>query len=42
MNLKTTLAVIASLLAFVGNIPYLVDVIKQKVKPHPEGRKWQQ
>lgn len=35
MNLKTTLAIIASLLAFVGNIPYLVDVIKQKVKPHP-------
>jgi hypothetical protein len=35
MNLKTTLAIIASLLAFVGNIPYLVDVIKQKVKPYP-------
>jgi hypothetical protein len=35
MNLKTTLAIIASLLAFVGNIPYLIDVIKQKVKPHP-------
>lgn len=35
MNLKTILAIIASLLAFVGNIPYLIDVIKQKVKPHP-------
>ncbi len=35
MNLKTTLAIIASLLAFVGNVPYLIDVIKQKVKPHP-------
>ncbi len=35
MDIKTTLAIIASLLAFVGNIPYLIDVIKQKVKPHP-------
>jgi hypothetical protein len=35
MDIKTTLAIIASLLAFVGNVPYLIDVIKQKVKPHP-------
>lgn len=29
------LVVIASLLALVGNIPYLRDVIKGKVQPHP-------
>ncbi len=26
---------IASILAFVGNIPYLRDVVKRRVKPHP-------
>lgn len=33
--IKIILVVIASLLALVGNIPYLRDVIKGKVKPHP-------
>lgn len=30
-----TLVVIASLLAVVGNIPYLIDTIKNKITPHP-------
>ena len=29
------IVVLASILAIVGNIPYLRDVIKGKVKPHP-------
>lgn len=29
------IAIIAAVLAFIGNVPYLIDVIKQKVKPHP-------
>jgi len=33
--LKESLVIIASLLALVGNIPYLIDVVKGKVKPHP-------
>jgi len=33
--IKEILVVIASLLALVGNIPYLIDVVKEKVKPHP-------
>ena len=33
--IKGILVVVASLLAVVGNIPYLKDVIKGKVKPHP-------
>jgi hypothetical protein len=33
--IKTTLVVIACLLALIGNIPYLLDVIKGRVKPHP-------
>lgn len=32
---KEILVVIASLLAIVGNIPYLIDVIKGRVRPHP-------
>ena len=32
---KEILVVIASLLAVVGNIPYLFDVVKGRVKPHP-------
>jgi hypothetical protein len=32
---KEILVIIASLLALVGNIPYLRDVIKGRVKPHP-------
>jgi hypothetical protein len=33
--IKDILVIVASLLALVGNIPYLVDVVKGKVKPHP-------
>ncbi|MES2225119.1 MAG: hypothetical protein V4478_03995 [Patescibacteria group bacterium] len=33
--MKETLAVIAATLAFVGNISYLKDVLKEKVYPHP-------
>ena len=33
--IQITLVVVASLLALVGNIPYLRDVVKGKVKPHP-------
>ncbi len=33
--IKETLVVVASLLALVGNIPYLVNVVKGRVKPHP-------
>jgi len=32
---KEILVVVASLLALVGNIPYLLDVVKGRVKPHP-------
>ena len=33
--LKEILVFIASLLALVGNLPYLFDVVKKKIKPHP-------
>lgn len=33
--MKITLAIIAAVLAIIGNVPYLRDVIKGKVKPHP-------
>lgn len=33
--MKETLVIIASILAVVGNIPYLRDVIKGRAKPHP-------
>lgn len=33
--MKITIAIIASLLAIVGNLPYLRDIIRQRVKPHP-------
>ncbi|MCE9549118.1 hypothetical protein K8Q98_01835 [Candidatus Nomurabacteria bacterium] len=32
---KEVLVVVASLLALVGNIPYVLDVVKGRVKPHP-------
>ncbi|MCB1025096.1 MAG: hypothetical protein KDB79_11935 [Acidobacteria bacterium] len=32
---KELLAMIATLLAVIGNIPYLRDVLREKVKPHP-------
>jgi hypothetical protein len=33
--IKEVLVVVASLLALAGNIPYLLDVVKGRVKPHP-------
>lgn len=33
--MKETVAIIASILAIVGNVPYLRDIIKRKVQPHP-------
>ncbi len=33
--MKMTIAIAASLLAIVGNLPYLRDIIRQRVKPHP-------
>ena len=34
-TMKMTIAIVASLLAIVGNLPYLRDIIRQRVKPHP-------
>lgn len=33
--MKETIAVIASLIAIAGNVPYLRDVINKRVRPHP-------
>ncbi len=33
--MKETIAIIAAILAIVGNIPYLIDIIKKRVQPHP-------
>jgi hypothetical protein len=33
--MKETFALIAIIFAFIGNVPYLRDVISQKIKPHP-------
>ncbi|MCE9644126.1 hypothetical protein K8Q93_02720 [Candidatus Parcubacteria bacterium] len=33
--MKETLAVIAALIAIAGNLPYLLDILKGRVKPHP-------
>jgi hypothetical protein len=33
--IQIILVVVASLLALIGNIPYLIDVAKGRVKPHP-------
>ncbi len=33
--MKEILAVIAALLAIAGNLPYLLDIVKGRVKPHP-------
>ena len=35
MELKVIFAVIASIMALVGNIPYFIDVVKKRIKPHP-------
>lgn len=33
--MKGTIAIVAALLAIVGNVPYLLDIIKKRVQPHP-------
>ena len=33
--MQYTFVIIASLLALVGNIPYLIDILKKRVEPHP-------
>lgn len=33
--MKESIAIVASLLAIVGNVPYLRDIIKKRVQPHP-------
>lgn len=33
--MKEIIIIIASILAIIGNVPYLVDIIKGRVKPHP-------
>lgn len=32
--MKETIAIIAALLAVIGNVPYLIDVLKRRVEPH--------
>lgn len=34
-HMKLTIAIIAAVLAVAGNIPYLIDVVKKRVEPHP-------
>lgn len=33
--MKETIAVVATLVAIAGNIPYLLDVFKKRIQPHP-------
>jgi hypothetical protein len=33
--MKETIAFIAAIIAFIGNVPYLWDVIKKRIQPHP-------
>jgi hypothetical protein len=33
--MKESFAIIASILAIVGNVPYLMDIVHKRVKPHP-------
>ena len=33
--MKFDIAIIATLLAFIGNVPYLIDIAKKRVQPHP-------
>ena len=35
MYMKTTIAIIAAAMAIAGNVPYMRDIIKKKVIPHP-------
>lgn len=33
--MKESIAAIASVLAIIGNTPYLIDIVKRRVQPHP-------
>ncbi len=33
--MKETIAIVASIIAVIGNVPYLRDVIKKRITPHP-------
>ncbi len=33
--MKETVAVIAAVLAIIGNVPYLRDILRKKIQPHP-------
>jgi hypothetical protein len=33
--MKESIAIVASILAVVGNVPYLFDIVRKKVRPHP-------
>lgn len=33
--MKETIAIIAGVIAIIGNVPYLRDVIKRRIQPHP-------
>lgn len=33
--MKFEIAIVAAILAVIGNVPYLVDIIKKKIEPHP-------
>ncbi len=33
--MKESIAIVASIIAIIGNAPYLRDVIKRKIQPHP-------
>jgi phosphoglycerol transferase MdoB-like AlkP superfamily enzyme len=33
--MKITFAIVGALLAVIGNTPYLIDIIKKRVQPHP-------
>ena len=35
IHMKEIIVIVASILALVGNIPYLIDILKKKVQPHP-------
>lgn len=35
IHMKEITVIVASILALVGNIPYLIDILKKKVQPHP-------
>ena len=33
--MKETIALIATIIAIIGNVPYLIDIIKKRIQPHP-------